>query len=396
MRKGPVLVSEHLGPKRVWPRVLIMLLSILLVLLLGGRIFFPATINPDQVVRGLRYLGLQDQPGFGCIGFESRAGTIFSGCEEGLMIGSEDGMTLFSLRGERVAAVQGSLPTPVLRSGGTVRLCFSPGSSYLAAMDEDGEILLDDEKRGGPIVDACVSNGGCMAYITSENAYKSVATVLNREQKPVFRFSSRTRYLNACALSPDGELLAVSSLEEKDGGYCSAIRFLRTDETLTDLDVESGSTILCELDNDYVYEIRFLRSNRLMVLCQNGLRFLDTKGNVLSSLSLEDRILTDYAVSEQGWLILALDSGLGESPYLLTLDADGDTIRTLELPDRIRSVSACESYAAVLTEQCVQVFDRKLRVYDHSMNIVGANQAIARSDGSVLLVGSGNTRLYIP
>ncbi|MBQ1372252.1 MAG: hypothetical protein IIY70_04910, partial [Oscillospiraceae bacterium] len=144
MRKGPVLVPEHGRRKHPWLRNTMILLAVLLVLLLAGRLFFPATINPDQVVRGFRYLGLQDQPGFGNIGFESRVGTVFCGCEEGLMIGSEDGMSLFSLRGERVAAVQGSLPTPVIRSGGTVCLCFSPGSTYLAAMDEDGEILLDD------------------------------------------------------------------------------------------------------------------------------------------------------------------------------------------------------------------------------------------------------------
>ena len=58
--------------------------------------------------------------------------------------------------------------------------------------------------------------------------------------------------------------------------------------------------------------------------------------------------------------------------------------------------SAAERYAAVLTDSCLQTFDRKLAVFDRSWDVLAATQVIARPDGTVLLVGSGGTRLFIP
>ena len=44
----------------------------------------------------------------------------------------------------------------------------------------------------------------------------------------------------------------------------------------------------------------------------------------------------------------------------------------------------------------METFDRKLRAYDRSWEIQGVNRALARADGSVLLVCAGSTRLFIP
>ena len=371
-----------------------MVLALLAFLLLAAWLLFPRELNPDRVVRFFRYMGLRDKESYGKISFEGGAGNVYAGFDDGILLGTESGVTLYSLDGEQKAFIQGSLPSPILRTGGGVSLCFSPGSSYAVSVGEGGATLMD-EALSGSFVDASVSVDGYVAYITSESGYKSVATVTNEKLEAIYRFSSRTRYLNACAVSEKGTYLVVASLEEQDSIYCSGITILHTDEPLTDLEQEGGSTVRTDLGNQVVYELRFLDRTHFMAVAQNEIVFLNTEGERLNSISLQGVQLLDYSLSEEGWMILALQQSGGGSK-VLTLDAEGRTVSEREYPERVRSVSAAGNYCAVLTEKYLQTYDRKLKEYDRSEDVLAATRVIARSDGTALLIVSGGTKLFIP
>lgn len=387
-------VSQPARRKRGRARWVLLTAAVLLALLLIAWLLFPKELNPDRVVRFFRYMGLRDKAGYGRISFEGGAGNTYAGFDDGLLVGTESGLTLYSLEGEQKAFVQGSLPNPVLRAGGDVSLIFSPGSSYAAAVGSGGAVLMDGALSGS-FINADVSADSFTAYLTSESGCKAVATVLNPKLEPIYRFSSRTRYLNACAVSEKGSWLAVASLEEQDSVYRSGLTLLRTDEPLEDLAQEDSSAIRVELGNQLVYELRFLDRSHLMALCQDELLFFNTEGEELAALSLRDEQLVDYSVSEQGWLVLALSRSGGES-RVLTLNAQGQQLAETSLPERVRSVSAAGNYAAVLTEAYVQTYDRRLKPYDRSWDTLGITRVIARSDGTALLLGSSGTKLFIP
>jgi hypothetical protein len=372
----------------------LLFIAALLTVLAAAWLLFPRALNPDRVVRFFRYMGLRDKENYGRISFEGGAGNVYAGFDDGLLVGTESGMTLYALDGEQKALVQGSLPTPVLRTGGGVSLIFSPGSSYAASVGEGGTVLMDGALSGA-FVDADVSVDGYTAYITAESGYKAVATVLNADQAPIYRFSSRTRYLNACAVSEKGEYLVVARLDEQGGVYRSGVAVFRTDTPVTDLEQDEGDTVLMELGNQVIYELRFLDRTHLMAVAQDEIVFFNVEGERLGALSLQYGTLTDYSVSTDGWLILALELRGGDS-QVLTLDAKGRTLGEQRLTDRVRSVSAAEDYAAVLTEQYLQTYDRRLNAYDRSWDVLAATDVIARPDGTALLVGSGGTKLFIP
>ena len=374
-------------------RLILLIAAVLLALLLLAWLLFPSELNPDRVVRFFRYMGLRDREGYGRISFEGGAGSACAGFDDGLLVGTENGLTLYALDGEQKALIQGSLPTPVLRTGGEVGFCFSPGSSYAAAVGKGGAVLMDGA-LSGPFVDASVSADGYTAYITAEAGSKAVATVLDPNQDAIFRFSSRTRYLNACAVSEKGDYLAAARLEEQDSVYRSGVVILRTDEPLSDLERDESSAVHVDLGNQVVYELRFLDRTHLMAVAQDEIVFLNVDGERQGSLSLREERLTDYAVSAEGWAILALERGSGAR--VLTLDAKGKTLGELELSERVRSVSAAGKYAAVLSELDLRSYDRRLKLYDRSWDVLGATEAIVREDGTVLLVSGGGTKLFIP
>ena len=387
-------VPQAAPRKRGWWRWVLMILSVLLVLVLAASLIFPRVVNKDRLVRYFRYMGLKDKESYGRISFEGGAGNVYAGFDDGLLVGNESGLTLYSLDGEQKAFIQGSQPAPILRTGGGVSLLFSPGSSYAAAIGSGGTTLLDGALSGS-FIDASVSEDGYLAYLTAESGNKAVATVLNPKMNAVYRFSSRTRYLNACAVSEKGEYLAVASLEEEESIYRSGVTILRTDEAVTDLEREETSAVRLELGNRVVYELRFLDGTHFFAVTQDELVFLNVKGEILRELSLWEGQLSDYSLSEDGWLLLALSEN-GGSSRILTIDAAGKTLGEQTLADRVRSVSTAKGYAAVLTDQDLQIFDRKLNACDRSWDTGSAIRVIARSDGTALLVGSGSTKLFIP
>ncbi len=373
-------------------RILLILIPVL-VLLLAAVLILPRVVNLDGALRFFRYMGLRDKESYGKISFEAGAGNVYAGFDDGLLVGTESGLTLYSLDGEQKAFIQGSLPTPVLRTGGGLGLLFSPGSSYAAAVGEGGEIRMDSAASGA-YLNADLSSDGYLAVLSSESGSKAVATVYNPELEPVFRFSSRTRYLNACAVNEKGSLLAVAGLEEQNSIYRSGITILRTDEPITDLDQENSGAVRLELGNQVIYELRFLDRSHLLALSQEELIFFNAQGEILRSISLRDSPLTDYSVSREGWVLAAL-SGNGGS-RILTLDVSGEILGEEELQDRVLSVSAEEGCGAVLTELYLQIYDRRLEPLNRSWDTLAATHVVARSDGTALLIGSGGTRLYIP
>ena len=382
------------APKRpgFW-RWAMMIASILLVLILLAYLIFPRTLNPDRVIRFFRYMGLRDKESYGNIPFDANAANTFAGFDDGLLVGSETGLTLFSLDGEQKAFVQGSLPTPVVVCGGEVSLAFSPGSSYVAAVGAGGRTLMD-ETLGGSFLDADVSEDGFAAYITTESGYKSVTTVLNPRQDATFRFSSRTRYLNACAVNQGGSLLALASLGEEGSVYRSEVTILRTDESISSLD-DDESLIRADLGNQVMFDLFFLDKTLLCAVGQKGISFLNSKGELLGSQDFEEGSLVDFSHSDTGFLLAAMDLG-GGTYVLRTYNSQGELLGEQTLPDRIRSVSACGNYAAVLTDNYAQTYDRRLKEMDRCWEIGAASRIIARQDGTALLVSSGAARLYIP
>lgn len=387
---------EHkVGKKIRWKRILaVLLILILLVVLIG--VLFPKLLNTDRVVRFFRYMGLRDREDYGHMSFDANASNAYAGFDNGLLIGSESGVTLLSLDGEQKAFVQGSMPTPVIRSGDEISICFSPGSSYYAVIGAGGKTLID-RTINGSFLDAAVSDDGYLCCLTSESGYKAVATVMNRKQETVFRFSSRTRYLNACAVSEGGVYLAVASLGEKDSIYQSGLTILRTDEALTDLDAEGSSAVKVDLGNEVIYHLEFLDSGHICAIGQSNVTFLDLNGTVLGTVPVSEQKLSDYARSSDGYLILCLSmDGTGTKYRVLTLDAKGAVLGERVISERVYSVSASGKYTAVLTEQRMDILDNELVAYASVERAHGASRAICRADGTALLINTNSAELYIP
>ena len=231
----------------------------------------------------------------------------------------------------------------------------------------------------------------------SKQSQQRNVQVLNQNLDPYFKLSSRTRYLNVCAVSPGGTYLAVAGLGEENSTYRSVLTILRTDEALPDLDGVDSSAVRMDLGNQIIYDLKFMSQTQICAIGQNSVLLMDVDGNLIKEYDLAQKKLKDYAFSDKGFLALALSQNqAGDKHELLVLDADGIELADEVLQSRVRSISADGKYIGVLTDRAVQIYNRKLELYAQTPELETATKILVRSDGTALLVSSSEAKLYIP
>ncbi len=86
----------------------------------------------------------------------------------------------------------------------------------------------------------------------------------------------------------------------------------------------------------------------------------------------------------------------GNRYSLITVDEKGNELASVYLGQEVLSLSACGKYVAVLTPEGLTIYTPSLAVYHQTDNTGNATSVVMREDGTALLLGGGQGRLYIP
>lgn len=388
--KQPAEKASGEATKKKILRWTVLIAAILLVALIVCCILFPRVFNLDRVGRYLHYLPTANDSTYGQIRFDSNSSDSYAIFNGKFAAGCEDGLYLYDDRGEQTALVQGSLPYPKICTCDSLALCYSNESSTLVALNRKGATTLNTT-ASGTVLDCELSSDGCVCYAASDSGCKTQVTVLNRDFQEIYKWKSFSQYLNCCAVSDKAERLAVVGLNQVNSVFCSTLSILRTDSE------EDAVVAEAELGNQIIYELWFLQQDRLCAIGENSTLFYDTEGNCLQTYDYAGMTLTDFTRGKNGDLFLSFDRNKsGKSSLLVSLTADGEQLAEREFEGEIRSITANGKYLAVLTDLDLSVCDEKLENYSRTEDYTAANRALARKDGSVLLVSNGQTSLYIP
>lgn len=363
---------------------------VLVILLLVCSLLMPRIFNLDRLTRYFKYLGVSTADGYGQIRFDSNNTDSYNIFNGRFLVGSEDGLYLYNDEGEQVALVQGSLPYPKICISENMALCYSNESSTLVAMDQKGKTLLETT-ASGTVLDAELSKDGCVSYASSDNGCKTLVTVMDQQRREIYKWRSFSQYINCCAISEQAQRLAVVGLNQVNSIFCSTLSILRTDTEETPVIAEA------ELGNQVIFELWFLKRDRLCAIGENSTMFFDTEGNCLQTFDYAGMTLTDFAAGRGGELFLSFDDNRsGNESLVISFHADGSEIARQTYSGEIRSLHANGKYLAILTDQSLSICNEKLVLYKQTQDKTTANKALVRTDGTVLLVSNGQTQLYIP
>lgn len=376
--------SEPEKPKRRhrWLIFLTLTLAVLAALLwyLGTR-----TTVLDGVLRSLRYLG-KDGESYGAVSFDGYGVTDLALAGDTLAVASRSGVTLYAENGDCIARRQADLTAPALLGNDGLLLVYDLGGTYYALLDTGGKQRAEN-RTAGSIFDADLAENGEFAVLSASDDARAVAEVYDAKGELRYRRTSKTSYLNACALSPDGSWLALAALGQEDISFAASVKLCRTDS-----EDELASV---SLGDQTVFDLKFIGGSTLCAVGSGSVVFFNTAGERLGEYTPENAELAAFAYGD-GFVALVLEQHQTGSRYrLCVLSSDGSVSASCALEGVPASLSAAGDYLAVLTADAMTVYDSGLTERG-TAEAAGWTDVLIRADGTAILAGADKAELYIP
>lgn len=339
----------------------------------------------DGALRSLRYLGKSGED-YGTVSFDGLGVTDLALAGDGLAVASRGGVTLYAENGDRIARQQADLTAPALLGNADALLAYDIGGTYYAVLGTNGKQRAGS-RTAGSIFDADLAENGEFAVLSASDDARAVAEVYDAKGELRYRRTSKTNYLNACALSPDGSRLVLATLGQEDISFASGAKLYRTDSEDELASVNFG--------DQTIFDLKFLNDSTVCAVGSGSVVFFNTAGEQLGEYTPENGDLAAYAYGT-GFVAVVLDQHQTGSRYLLSvLSTDGSVRASAALDGAPLSLSAAGDYLAVLMSDGLTVFDSQLSQCSTAEN-ADWTAVLVRADGTAILAGADKAELYIP
>ncbi len=145
-----------------------------------------------------------------------------------------------------------SMTTPAMDTGDRLAVAWDAGGTALcAASGKDGQRRsIFSQTPEQTIFDADLSSGGYSAMLTAGDSGRSLLQVYDPNGSLLYKRSTKSHYLSACAVSPDGSHAAAVALGQADITFSASLQLYRTDSE--EIAAE------CALGSEMPYDIAFV------------------------------------------------------------------------------------------------------------------------------------------
>ena len=376
--------GEAQKPRRRWP---LYLLAVLIVLALLAAFLLTKTHVLDGLKRSLRYLGKNGE-NYGSVSFETLGSTAYGQLNGGLGVVTGSSVTLFSEEGKQLGSEQHAMTAPVICTGQDRLLCYDAGGNYLTVLDKSGSAVFSQTPEQ-TIFDADLSSGGYSAMLTAGDSGRSLLQVYDPNGSLLYKRSTKSHYLSACAVSPDGSHAAAVALGQADITFSASLQLYRTDSE--EIAAE------CALGSEMPYDIAFVTDSVVCAVSEDRVRFFAADGTERGAYVAENGRIADYHFGGDGFVTVLVDPYETSSrAELITLQPDGSVLAQLSLSFMPVSLSACGSYVGILTAEKALLYTSALEPVAETEQDGTAVCILARSDGTALLAGTGEANLFLP
>ena len=301
----------------------------------------------------------------------------------GLLVSADSGLTLFDESGSLLLSQTVGYADPLTFARGKTAAVWSQENSIALLVKETGETV--EVGLPGNVLTGKVNGQGWGVFLAREGGSKGVAIAVKPDGQAVYRVRLGSSYPVDADLSPDSGSLALLTLQ---GEGCHLGIYSLNQET--ELRSWSG-------EDEIFFEAEYLSGNALLLLSTEQAVFLDDKCQPIRAYDFGEEYLKDYAVSEEGFVVLALGRHRnGSAARLLTLDRDGREMASLEIQSEVEGISTAGRWISVLYQDRLVICDPDLQEKGSLENASGVQASLVREDGSVIVVAGGNATIFNP
>lgn len=312
--------------------------------------------------------------------YEIGSGQIFAVSGNRLAVASATGIQLLSDKGVTLLHEVFAMNKAAISASEKYCVFYDAGGSELRFADADGAVKPLDVKNA--IISARVNDGGFLTVVTEESGYKAVVTVYNNALQPVFAWHSGSAYVLAAQVAPNGKTLAALCVD----GEGSRL-------TLFSLSSEKpiGSF---EAPGELFWDMRWMGRDRLCLLSETRLVFLDSSAKQSSGYDFSGKYLLDYDLSGSFAALVLGEYRSGGGSELVTVDTEAREKGRAAVRQRdILSVSAGANGVLVLYADSLELLTDSLTPVNSTQDVLGVKQALLRKDGKCLLLSAYSAEL---
>jgi hypothetical protein len=378
--------------RRKSPLFRILSFVLMLVLILGAVavVVFRDQLNIDALRRSLAYRQMERNDSGQCEEFEydSEASNQFASYQNGLLVASATGITLLDQSGQTRFSEKAVLASPIIHTGGDNAVVYDAGGRRLVLFSGMEVGLTLELEEGQAFFSASLNDSGYLTAVSQATGYKAAVNVYNEKQQHIFCWNSSSRFVTDAAVFNDCKTMAAVTIGQENAQYESTLVFYR-------LNSEEQYASL-SLGNHLVLAIKPVGSV-LCVLADDALMYVSQEGELLATYDYQAEALNAFSLGGDGYSVIELGKyQAGSLGKLITIDPSGEEIASLPLSENIISLSADGRYIAVLFSGHLDIYDSDLKLYATLENTDSTRNVLMRSDGSVMCVGAGSARLYLP
>ena len=332
-------------------------------------------------------LGSSDDEGEAEV-FDTGGRSRYAPLGEGLAALWPGGLEIFNGSGKNAVHCDVSMRRPALECAGGVVVAYDRGGTSFVVADMGG-VRLEDE-AGGAILSVRVNSAGWFVMVSEKRQYKAVVTVYDGAQKPVFHWYSATRYVLDAVLSPDCRRLCVLFAGEENGAFVSNVSFF-------DIEREEGAFISHDYMDMLVLSVYYIKDGFLCAVAEDRAIYFTDTGAKFGEFDFKGRFLKNFACSAELLPVFLLSQYKGGGRLeLVQPDRQGYPLHMLTMDEEALGLSAAGGVLSILTPIGVRLYDVDLRQIAVLPHVEGTRAALAREDGSVLLVLTGKVEIYRP
>lgn len=345
----------------------------------------------DVLRRYLNYGSVEKVGGEAYYEYDASTQNRFAALGETLVVLSETSLRLLDGDGGEIWSTSVNMAAPALSRGGGRAVAYDVGGTALYVVDESGQVMSLTADEEEPFIAATLNEQGWLAVTAEKRNVKGCVSVYNENAELVFTFRSSRRFVTDAYVADDCTALAAVTLGQEDSVFVSNV-------VLYDLTKPGEVEPMADYDiSDGLVAAIGQQGEALATVSDTCLTFADTKGEVTATYSYGGAYLRDYDLSGDGFAVLLLNRyQSGSVGRLVTVDAAGAELGSLDVNEEVLSVSAAGRYLAVLYADRLIVYNQDLQVYASLQGTGYAKEILVRTDGSALLLSGESAGLFLP
>lgn len=328
----------------------------------------------------------------------AHSGNLFANLNYKLLVCSDAYLQLFTPNGESVFKEAVNYSSPGISSNGKQAVVYEVGGQKLSIVNKKKIIFSTELPEGQYILSANVNQNGWMAVTSKKEGLKGVVSIYNPSQKLMLDISVSSSYLQGAMVTPDCKGVYVLAPGQFGGIFESRLLYYDDWKQYSNMNTEEEQKPKSQvsLGNNVVLSMQSTNSH-CWVLAENDLFILSNAGEISNRYSYGGKYLKRGSLGGNDFATLLLsNSPSGNTGTLVTVDADGKSLGSLDLNEQVLALSAAGRYVAVLTPSSLRLYTKDLSEVHRSESVQDVQNIVVYPDGSMSLISDELARLYIP